>query len=228
MTKAGRAGPGVPNHQVSLVAARRQHNGFLISRLAFFSFNQFLNRRGGADCIFKEIHASSDDVDDAASDVDARDLHAAAIVERKLFVVGLDGDGSNDAILIEPEEPKTRFKVERIVFDLRRVRKAFSERIVSRRGQWRVQDSPQILPIERGILFTHGEWITNSIRCRSAIGLTYSIHRRRGAGNHQQGFLLERIARQAILAGAGRIDELDLRARTSGDIAIEPAFERIS
>src|SRR5882672_4468577 len=98
-----------------------QHDCLLIGGLALSSFNQFFHRRCRADSVFKEVHPAPGNIDDASRYVQARDLDSAAVMERKLCIIGLHGNGGNNAIVIKLEKSKAGFKAQRIVFNLWRV-----------------------------------------------------------------------------------------------------------
>jgi hypothetical protein len=99
LLQTGRAGSDVAHDHVNFVSARREWNCFLISRLAIFRFAELF---GGGGCdyrILEDADTTAGHRGDAREDVHARLLQTAAVLEDQIFVLGLNRERSDYALV---------------------------------------------------------------------------------------------------------------------------------
>jgi hypothetical protein len=200
--------------------------------LRSFAFGQFFRRSASDDRIFKDARAPARDVRNLREDVQLRLGQATAVFENQILIVRLNRERGNYALVRLSEEVHAQVKGEWVVFDDGRV---------DRRSQfvefdlWRpLEIGKNLQARERAVLFTRVVGHADAADIRDALGscrtgpfpLPSSARLRARAAKR---VLLIRIAGDAILTAAGRIDELDFDSGTyAGKVSIEPTLERIS
>src|SRR5436309_1130338 len=116
MTQASGSSLRVANHQVGFVVTGNKHHRLLISRLPLLCLAEFFRCGSCADRIFEETHAPTAKINYASGYIHGRDLNSAAVVERKLRVVGLHSNRCDYPGVIKLEKAETCFEAKRIVF----------------------------------------------------------------------------------------------------------------
>ena len=203
----------------------------MISRLALFSVRELFGSRSSDYRILEGAGAASRNVSDFREDIELGLLDATAVLEHQILVVSLNCESGDHPLVRLAEEINAHIKAERIVFDHRRVycRGQIVELDLRRPAQVGIKLQAR----KRAIRLAEGIRISKRIHVRHPISFARKAHlfghRQPGVGNHQESIFLVGVASDAIFATAGRIDELNFYSRTdAGEIAIEPALERIS